>query len=110
MTDKKQTRILFYYLSAFSHTGGIEKFNRCFIKALNELSDEDTGASIVSVYDTVCDERYNDRSDFKGFKRNRGGSVLHIIRQRKNYDVLVLGHINLAIAGVVVKLLRPKCK
>jgi hypothetical protein len=32
-------KVLFLTLTAFSQTGGIEKFNRCFAKVLNNLSD-----------------------------------------------------------------------
>jgi phosphatidyl-myo-inositol dimannoside synthase len=105
-----QKRILFYYLSAFSQTGGIEKFNRCFIKALNELSGEGFETSIVSVHDNVSDKRYNTHSGFRGFSKERGRSISYILKASYKNDVLILGHINLAMAGVLVKLLRPQCK
>jgi len=106
MSSRKK-KILFYYLSAFSHTGGIEKFNRCFIKALNRLPEENFDSSIVSVYDSNSDERYNRRLPFKGFKKRRSVSLGYIFSRSFNTDVLILGHINLAIAGVIYKLLRP---
>lgn len=110
MGISQKNRVLFYYLSAFSVTGGIEKFNRCFIKALNELTGEKLDASIVSVYDNAFDKRYNERISFKGFNKRKSRSVLYILRQSSQYDLLVLGHINLAIAGVLVKFFRPKCR
>jgi phosphatidyl-myo-inositol dimannoside synthase len=103
-------KILFYYLSAFSHTGGIEKFNRCFIKALNELPADEFSNSVVSVYDNNCDERYNASCDFKGFGKSRAKSVAYLIKASHQQDVVVLGHINLAVAGWLIKKLRPKCK
>lgn len=107
---KQKKRVLFYYLSAFSHTGGIEKFNRCFIKALNELPPEEFLPTIISVYDSDCDKRYNQSLPFKGFGRKRGLSVGYMIMQLFKCDTLVLGHINLAIVGVLLKLIRPKAK
>jgi len=102
---------LFYYLSAFSQTGGIEKFNRCFIKALTDMASDGTiEPSVVSVYDKEPDERYSSAKYFKGFNKQRGASIRHTIRQAFHNDILILGHINLAIAGWMVKLIRPKCQ
>ncbi len=104
----KRSNILFYYLSAFSQSGGIEKFNRCFIKALHEVAA--STVSVVSVYDDAADERYIGSLSYKGLKKNKSLSVLHVIRNIYKQDVLILGHINLAVAGVICKLLRPSCK
>lgn len=102
---------MFYYLSAFSNTGGIEKFNRCFIKALNDLSETDEIVpAIVSAYDSDCDEHYTRKRFFKGFAKRRGKSVRHVVRESLHSDVLILGHINLAVAGVIAKLISPKTK
>jgi phosphatidylinositol alpha-1,6-mannosyltransferase len=108
--SQQPKRLFFYYLSAFSHTGGIEKFNRCFIKALNELPADKFSPAIVSVYDSDCDPRYNHKLPFRGFGRKRGLSVSYMIRQLFSCDILVLGHINLAVVGVLLKLLRPNAK
>jgi phosphatidyl-myo-inositol dimannoside synthase len=104
-------KVLFYYLSAFSNTGGIEKFNRCFIKALNDIAkDGDIDPTIVSVYDKEGDERYTNKFFFKGFNKDRGSSVRYILKHCFNNDILIIGHINLSIAALLVKLIRPKCK
>jgi phosphatidyl-myo-inositol dimannoside synthase len=105
-----KNKILFYYLSAFSQTGGIEKFNRCFIKALNTIDPDQNDVSVVSVYDRTSDERYNLRSDFKGFDGKRSASLAYALRHAKDCDVFILGHINLAVAGLIVKLINPGCK
>src|SRR4051812_24371487 len=100
--DKKKKRVLFYYLSAFSNTGGIEKFNRCFIKALSEISAEgEIVPSIVSVYDNFADERYVEAAYFCGFNKHRSKSVRYIVAQAFKTDVLILGHINLSVAGLL---------
>lgn len=103
-------QILFYYLSAFSSTGGIEKFNRCFIKALDELPSESFRSSVVSVCDTCSDGRYNKHCSFVGFLNNKARSVLHVLRSAFKHDILVLGHINLAAVGLLVKFINPRCK
>jgi len=109
-TGNNGKRILFFYLSAFSQTGGIEKFNRCLIKALNELMTIGYLPSIVSVYDLESDPRYNPSAPFRGYKKKKGESVLHVVQQAFHNDIIILGHFNLAIAGLMVKLLRPRCK
>jgi phosphatidylinositol alpha-1,6-mannosyltransferase len=111
MDQIKNKKVLFYYLSAFSHTGGIEKFNRCFIKALADLSTgESLVPSVVSVYDSQTDERYNNKISFRGFGKKKGRSLRFIIQEAFKNNVLIIGHINLAIAGVIIKILRPKCQ
>lgn len=104
-------KIIFYYLSAFRYTGGIEKFNRCFIKALAELENKNLHSEVVSVYDNEADEKYRGKQvSFKGFDKKRGPSVFYIIRRALKSDVLIIGHINLAVAGVIIKTLKPRCR
>jgi phosphatidyl-myo-inositol dimannoside synthase len=105
----KRANVLFYYLSAFSQSGGIEKFNRCFIKALSEITGT-SFVSVVSVYDDVADEKYIGSLSYRGFRKAKAKSVLHVIRSIYKHDELILGHINLALTGIICKLLRPSCK
>lgn len=105
----KPGNILFYYLSSFSQSGGIEKFNKFFIKALREITDS-SHVSAVSVYDDAADEKYIGSVSYKGYKKAKVSSVLHVISSIYKYDILILGHINLSLAGVICKLLRPSCK
>ena len=79
------------------------------MKALTEISDS-SSVSFVSVYDNHADERYVAAKSFIGFNKSRTRSVIHIIRNIYRQEVLILGHINLAIAGVIYKILRPSCK
>jgi glycosyltransferase involved in cell wall biosynthesis len=91
--------------------GGLEKFNRCFLKALNQIEAEGNLISQASsLYDTTTDERYYPRAKYKGFGRSRMKFVLSGILQGMKQDVIVLGHINLAIVGVVAKTLWPRKK
>lgn len=104
--------IIFFCLSAFEFTGGIEKFNKCFIKALEEIQTEEPEKRIevVSTYDQQADSRYLNRIPFRGFKRNKLASVWYVLKQARKTDILILGHINLSIAGLIAKILNPKIK
>lgn len=101
-------KVLFLYLKAFSFTGGIEKFNCSFLKALHELSVEGyVDASAYSMYDTAVNEKYFARKRFRGFGGSRLVFVLQTIYHALSNDVLILGHINLAVVGILVKKLKP---
>jgi phosphatidylinositol alpha-1,6-mannosyltransferase len=104
-------KVLFLYLKAFSFTGGIEKFNRSFLKALHELSvDGIIDADASSSYDTVTDEKYFPRNRFSGFGGKRKQFVFSSILKCFKYDVVVIGHINLAVIACIMKKLRPSLK
>lgn len=103
--------VLFLYLKAFSFTGGIEKFNRSFLKALHELSvDGFLDAEAVSPYDSVSDEKYFPRLRFKGFHGSKLLFLLNTIFAAWKYDIIILGHINLAIIGYLIKRIKPSVK
>jgi len=103
-------RVLFYYLSAFGNTGGIEKFNQCFIKALGELKKTSTLApSVLSVHEESADSRYIGDVFFKGFKKSRGASAFAVLKAIKKTDILILGHANLLSIGLIAKLINPAC-
>ena len=104
-------KILFFYLDAFSQTGGIENFNKALMKALSDLSEvNNMNFQAVSVYDSEPDERYIDKNNYKGFKKNKIRSSLYAIKTSRKYDQVILGHINLAIVGIVIKLIRPSAR
>lgn len=104
-------RVLFIYLQAFSHTGGIEKFNRSFLKALYELSiDERIDADAYSLYDSSCNYLYFSENRFRGFAAKKLWFVLQTIFHALKYDVLIVGHINLAVVGLIVKKIKPSIK
>lgn len=100
---------LFLYLKSFSFTGGIEKFNRCFLKALHELSvEEPFKLQAISSHDAVTNEQYFPAKNFKGFGGNRLKFLLYACWQTLFAKQIILGHINLAVIGFWVKWLRPK--
>lgn len=107
----KEKRILFLVLTAFSHMGGIEKFNRAFIKALTDLST--SGAlrnSFSGMYDTTIDVRYTGAASYKLFGGRKLKFVLESVLQAFQQDVIILGHLNLALIGVLIKFIAPQKK
>lgn len=104
-------KVLFLYLKAFSFTGGIEKFNRNFLKALHELSvDGYLDAKADSMYDTETDRRYFPQKRFKGFGGRRLWFVVHALTEAHQYDTVILGHINLAVIGLLMQLFNPRVR
>lgn len=104
-------KVLFLYLKAFSFTGGIEKFNRSLLKALHELSvDGYMDADAISAYDPVPDEKYFPQLRFTGHGGGRPLFVLNALYQALKYDTVILGHVNLAIVGYLIKLIKPSVR
>lgn len=65
-----------------------------------------------SAYDKPDDlmSPYLPATNFKGFNSNKVTFVLKAINKLVRPDVIILSHINLAIIGLLIKLLNPKCK
>ena len=107
----KEKRILFLVLTAFSHMGGIEKFNRAFIKALMDLSTTlSLRNSFAGMYDDRFDEQYTQTASYQTFKGQKIRFVFSAVMQAFKQDVIVLGHLNLALIGVLIKLVAPAKK
>lgn len=110
-TEKKlhhPKKALFLNLSAFRFAGGIETFNRCFMKAMWELEQEGVLMSqAISAYDWTSVDDYFPATKYKGFGGNKIRFLLHTLRSAQPFDVIVLGHINLAPVGVLLKKLYP---
>lgn len=65
-----------------------------------------------SAYDSNDDvmPQYLPADKFAGFNSNRAAFVLKTLLSRKRPDVVIISHINLAIIGLLVKFIKPKCK
>ena len=97
---EKPATYLFANLAAFSITGGMEKFNRCFMYALQHLQQKGAlRADAVSFCDTTANASYFPDNQYAGFNRNRLRFVWNLIGRAKYYDTVILGHVNLAIPG-----------
>ncbi|MCB0699795.1 MAG: glycosyltransferase family 4 protein [Chitinophagales bacterium] len=104
-------KVLFLNLVAFTKNGGIERFNKCFLKALNDL--DDTGNTIsasLSAYDNDVNTAYYQQTKYKGFNKNKGLFVIASLFKASQFDIIFLAHINLAMVGVLIKKLFPSKK
>lgn len=101
-------KILFLYLDAFKQTGGIEKFNRAFIKAICDISnDKEISFRAISVYDSKPDNRYIEELKHNGFKGNKFFFVINSILRAFSFNTVVIGHLNLAPVGILIKIFKP---
>lgn len=68
--------------------------------------------TLWSAYDKEDDvmQKYLPAANFKGFMADRYSFIKKGIRLGKQSDVIIISHINMAIMGLVIKLLRPKCQ
>lgn len=104
-------KIHFLILSAFKFTGGLEKFNRAFMKALDDISLEQHFELFVkSSHDTMPDEKYIAKEKFKGYTGNKLKFAINCLSEAGKIDTVFVGHINLAPVAVLFKLLNPKIK
>ena len=102
---------LFLYLNAFSVTGGIEKFNKAYMKALQDISKDGTlKYESYSAFDEEPDLRYVDAESYLGFKGNRFSFAFKSIKSALKSNVVILGHINLSSIGLIIKLVKPQVR
>ncbi len=107
----KEKRILVLMLTAFSHMGGIEKFNRAFIKALMDLSAPlSLRNSFAGMHDNIVDVRYTEAAPYRFYNGHKIKFVIASVWQAFQQDVIILGHLNLAMIGVLMKLFAPQKK
>jgi phosphatidyl-myo-inositol dimannoside synthase len=99
-------KILFLYLSAFSTNGGIEKFNKAFMKALTEQSEKGK-IKVLSSHDDKCEEKYISVDYFKGFNGNKVFFSMEAVAEAGKFDIIIVGHINLAPVGLLINKLYP---
>ncbi|MFY7652515.1 MAG: asparagine synthase (glutamine-hydrolyzing), partial [Chitinophagaceae bacterium] len=109
--QQKLPTILFTNLTAFSVTGGIEKFNRSYLKALFELEiDEKLVANAYSAYDSQPDETYFPHENYRGFSKKRLAFVKSVVEDSQYYQQIVIGHINMAIIVILLRLFYGNSK
>lgn len=103
--------MLFLSLTTFSKTGGIERFNKCFLKALNDMDENGLTESFASsAYDNDADVKYFPQKKYRGFNANKSMFVAKSILAARRYDIIFLGHINMSVIGVMIKKLFPAKK
>ncbi|WP_306404207.1 hypothetical protein, partial [Escherichia coli] len=85
----------FIYLTAFSKTGGIEKFNKNVIFCLQKSKDR-YEPIIASLHDSEGESAYCSNMDTYFFAGNKIKFLVHCLRTAKKTKVLLVGHINLS--------------
>lgn len=67
---------------------------------------------IWSVYDSRYDlmDQYVPPENFIGFGRGKLKLALKILGTAAHSDIVILSHINLALLGLIIKLINPKCR
>ncbi len=96
---------------AFAQTGGIEKFNSCFLLALKDIAEKNGWQHAASLlYDNGSNAAYYPESRFKGYKNNRILFLLSTFLQCRKFNTIIIGHINLAILALAVRFFFPRKK
>jgi len=99
-------KIVFLYLSAFESVGGIQNFNKSFIKALFDIRNIDNlDIYCVSLHDALPDDKYIESINFIGCDGWKVKFFIHSLLKSYNADKVVIGHINLAPILLVIKIL-----
>jgi glycosyltransferase involved in cell wall biosynthesis len=105
--------IQLFSLQTFSSTGGIQKMTRTLAHSLYKIAEKNTwNFKLVSVYDTQTDliSQYLPESNFKGYQNNKIKFLIESFFSSTKQDVVILSHINLALLGVLIKIINPRCK
>lgn len=98
-------KYLFLYLSAFSSVGGIQRFNRLFMKAGEEA---DLNFRAISLYDTKSDSNYFKSVNFTGHANKKFKFLTNSLIRILGSDCIIIGHINLYLLGIAALILRKK--
>ncbi|WPU91632.1 glycosyltransferase family 4 protein [Mucilaginibacter sabulilitoris] len=104
-------KVILFTLQTFSTTGGIQKMTRTLGHSLYQIGlANNWHFELWSAYDKPGDlmDQYLPAANFKGFNINKVRFALKAIGSKP--DVILLSHINLAIIGLLIKLINPKCK
>lgn len=106
--------ILFLTLRTFSATGGIEKVCRILGKALYEQSLQSNSkyavCSMYDVNDDAADNPYFPTENFCGYGIRKLNFIQAMVRKGRDYDTLILSHINLLPIAWLLKKINPKKK
>jgi phosphatidylinositol alpha-1,6-mannosyltransferase len=106
-------RIVLFTLQTFSTTGGIQKMTRTLANSLQKITTTyNWDFKLWSVYDKDQDlmPQYLSPEKFKGFNVKHNAFVLKATKVVNSADVIIISHVNLAIIGLIAKLINPKCQ
>ncbi|MBS1531829.1 MAG: glycosyltransferase family 4 protein [Bacteroidetes bacterium] len=106
-------KIILLTLQTFSTTGGIQKMTRTLAHSLNHITEQNHwDFKLWSLYDSRYDlmGQYLAAENFAGFGRSKARMGLKTLTQATKADIVIISHINLALIGLVIKILNPKCR
>ncbi|MBS1525988.1 MAG: glycosyltransferase family 4 protein [Bacteroidetes bacterium] len=106
-------KIILFTLQTFSTTGGIQKMTRTLAHSLHHLAREQGWHfKLWSVYDSRYDlmTQYLPHESYMGFGKHKLSLGFKTLSVASRADIVILSHINLALIGLTIKLLNPKCK
>ncbi len=109
-----RNEVLFLTLKVFSATGGIEKVCRIVGKAMYESCIRyNKRIKVYSMHDrqdAAADNQYFPTEIFTGFNVLKFRFMRKAIMQGRKSNLVILSHINLLVAGWMIKKLRPSVK
>lgn len=106
-------RIVLLTLQTFSTTGGIQKMTRTLAHSLQTVAAlHNWDFKLWSVYDKDEDlmPQYLSSKSFKGFNIKRNSFIIKATRAAQSSDVMIISHINMAVVGLLAKIINPKCE
>lgn len=99
-------KIVFLHLSAFKSVGGIQNFNKSFIKALSDIRiNNNLEIYCISLHDSLPDNKYLEGINFTGCDGWKIKFLIHSLIKSYNADKVIIGHINLALVLLLIKFL-----
>jgi len=99
-------KIVFLYLSAFENVGGIQNFNKSFIKALSDIrTNNNLDIYCISLHDSLPDNKYTGGINFIRCDGWKVKFLIHSLLKSYNADKVIIGHINLAPILLLIKIL-----
>lgn len=94
--------IIFLYNDCFSSTGGIQKFNLNFIKALGQIAnDQDWKVTCLSLNDKATDFPDSSLASFRTASSNKFYFVLEAFALIRHADIIFVGHLYLSFPLMV---------
>lgn len=99
-----------YYLNlvTFSGVGGIENYNKTFLKALSQLKN--IKVTSVSIHDDNDKNNIIKGVEFHNFKGKKLTAIKFLISHLREIDTLFLAHVNLVPVAFIAKILKPNLK
>jgi phosphatidyl-myo-inositol dimannoside synthase len=98
----------------FSEVGGIQQVSRHAGAALSRIArDRSLPCRLLGLNDPSGPGTFlvgRDEYGFQGFGRNKAALVSYLLRAATRIETLVIGHVNLAPLGLLLRLVRPRLR